>query len=82
MQDRPRRQAAIKAVHEAALANLTPKQRAARCSKVLAAEEKEAKEAVIERALEEETNLQEQRPPLTVNEWNAHVVMGECLHHV
>lgn len=74
--ERPRRRAAIQAVHQATFATLSPAERARREKRILDSQEKEAREQELQKALEEEADDTD-RPPLTVDEWNAHVVTGK-----
>ena len=72
--DRPRRERAIQGVRNAVLAGETEAQRNRREAALLAAQEREETERATLAALEDEVNEQGDHPPLTVDDWQAHVV--------
>ena len=72
--DRPRRQAAIQGVRNAVLAGETDAQRRRREQAILKAQEQDAEERAMLEALEKEVESQTDRPPLTPDEWEAHII--------
>ena len=71
--DRPRRLRAIESVHNATRAHETDAMRKRREATLLRAQEAEVRDQARILALEKEIEYQASRPPLTEDEWKAHI---------
>ena len=73
--ERPRRQAAIQAVCNAVFAGETDAQRRRTQAALLKAQEDAAIKTATEAALEREVKKQADDPPLSLEQWQAHVIL-------
>ena len=82
--ERPRRRAAIEAVHDAVFSGETDVQRRRRQAALLKAQEDAAIKAATEAALEREAEKQADAPPLSLEQWQAHIIsiVGPCISYI